>query len=163
MRLFSIIAISLFANIVKSQVSIQGQVNPKAEIEYPPVLALDSNLAFFCILEEDATIDFKKWNSYLVENLTLDSFEANKIPLGTYRLIAHFIIDTTGCITQVKIINDPGFGLGNKISNVLCANKICWIPANRNGRKIKNFRSQSFTFIVGEEESCEELTKGFIL
>lgn len=153
MRLFFIIAISLFVNIVKSQVSIQGQVNPKAEIEYPPIPALDSNLAFFCILEEDATIDFKKWNSYLVENLTLDSFEAKKIPRGTYRLTAQFIINKDGSINSVKVLNDPGYGLGTKVSQALCANKILWSPAKRNGRTVKNYRTQLVTFIF--EEMCE--------
>ncbi len=163
MRLFFIIAVSLFANTVKSQVSIQGRSNSKSEIAYPPISALDSNLAFFCILEEDATIDTEKWKSYLVENLALDSLETNKIPSGTYRLIAQFIIDKDGRISSVKVLNDPGYGLGSKVSQVLCANKILWTPAKRNGRIVKNYGTQPITFIIDEEEYCEELPKGFML
>ena len=163
MRLFFIIAVSLFANTVKSQVSIQGETNSKSEIEYPPTSSLDSNLAFFCILEEEATIDIVKWNSFLVENLTLDSLEANKLPPGTYRLIAQFIIDKDGRINSAKVLNNQGYGLGSKVSQVLCSNKILWTPAKRNGRIVKSYRTQPITFIIDEEEYCEELPKGFML
>lgn len=126
-----------------------------ASVEKPPTEKPVEDFLCGLSYEIDAEVDYFRWKIYLLENLTLDSLAEGSIPAGIYKLTAQFVIDIAGRINYVKVLNDPGYGLGSKVSQVLCANKILWKPAERNGRKIKNYRTQSITFIVGEEADCK--------
>jgi len=119
---------------------------------------------FFCgPIKKEAEVDIKQWESYLVQNLPLDSLEIDRIPAGTYSSTTLFIIDKEGYITDVRIQKDPGYGLGDKIIRVLCGYNLRWIPAERNGRKVKAFRKQIITFIIEKEECEEKISSEFIL
>lgn len=83
------------------------------------------------------------------------------IPKGIYELTAHILIGKSGCIEQVKIIDDPGYGLGDKVVKVISGYEQ-WIPAERNGRKVRAYRKQVVTIIVGKEE-CTGSPDEFIL
>ena len=110
-------------------------------------------------IEIEAKVDIQHWRAYLEQNLQLDSLA----PPGTYSITATFIIGKNGCIDEVKILSDPGYGLGKKAAKVI-AEYQQWFPAERNGRKVKAYRKQVITIIVEEEEECEEkLSKEFIL
>ena len=61
----------------------------------------------------------KHWQNYLAENLKLIPSEQDSIPDGTYQIIATFIVDKEGLISNIRVLNDPGYGLGNKVIAVI--------------------------------------------
>ena len=118
---------------------------------------------FFCgAIEKDAEVDTRHWRDYLNQNLQLDSLAQDTIPEGTYSITATYIIGRNGCIDEVKILNDPGFGLGKKVAEVISKYEQ-WIPAERNGRRVKAYRRQTITFIVEDDECEEKMPVEFIL
>ncbi|OSZ80776.1 hypothetical protein CAP36_05905 [Chitinophagaceae bacterium IBVUCB2] len=157
MRLFFIIVFFFFASTAESQQLAPAKMIAEQEIQCPANETIAVKDLFFCILEIDAKIDEKQWLEYLVKSLELDSLSMNIIPSGTYQVIAQFIIDTSGKISEIGIVSNPCYGLGKRVTKSLSAYPGCWVPAERNGRKIKAFRRQVITFIVGEEEACSEI------
>lgn len=110
---------------------------------------------FCCVLEIDAGTDVKKWQTYLADNLELDTLALDTIPPGSYTVRVQFVVDTAGKITNVKAENDPGYGLAGKAVKVIAAYPDYWTPAGKNGRKIKSYHTQPIIFILEEEEECE--------
>lgn len=120
--------------------------------------------SFFCgPIEKDPEVDTNHWQTYLARNLKLDSLETDTIPAGIYNIVVLFVIDKEGCITIVNIPNDPGYGLGDKVIRVMSSYTERWIPAERNGRKVKAFRKQVVTFIIEKKECPENLPVEFML
>ena len=124
--------------------------------------AANENILICGVIEKDAHVDIKHWQTYLDQNLQLDSLALDTIPAGTYYIGVVFIIDKQGCLTDIKIQNDPGYGLGDKIVKVVSGYQQ-WIPAERNGRKVRAYRKQIVTFVVGKEECSVESPTGFML
>lgn len=89
----------------------------------------------------------------MIENLELDSVEQATIPEGIYRLAAQILIGKNGCIEQVKIMDDPGYGLADKVIKVISSYQQ-WNPAESNGRQVRAYRKLPITFIV-EKDECE--------
>ena len=106
---------------------------------------------FCCSSEKDAEVDIKHWQAYLDQNLQLDSLAMDTIPPGIYGITVIFIIDKKGCLTEVKALNDPGYGLGIRVIRVISGYEQ-WIPAERNGRKVRAYRKQVVTIISGKEK-----------
>jgi protein TonB len=108
-------------------------------------------------------MDEKHWRSYLSKNLELDALAIDSIPDGIYKVTVLFIINKEGCITDVKLVNDPGYGLGIKVIKTIYLYDGKCIPSVQNGRKVKAYIKQEITFVI-EEESCKEISpNGFIL
>ena len=115
-----------------------------------------------CRVEKDASVDTRHWKNYLEKSLELDSLTKSRIPEGIYKLTAQILIGKNGYIERVKIIDDPGYGLGNKVIKVISAYQQ-WSPAEMNGRQVKAYRKLPITFIVEREECEEKLPVEFIL
>lgn len=120
---------------------------------------------FFCrTVEKDAEIDLNVWKKYLENNFEPDSLAMDSIPAGIYKISVRMIIDTAGKISVAGIANDPGFGLGRRLKAVVENYPGKWIPAERNGRIVKNYRIQPVIFIVEEEDTCiTESSPGLML
>ena len=105
-------------------------------------------------VEKDAEVDLNKWKKYLENNFEPDSLAMDSIPPGVYKISVHMMIDRAGKVSVVRIAEDPGFGLGQRLKTVIENYPGRWIPAEQNGRKVKNYRTQSVIFIVEEEDNC---------
>jgi len=116
------------------------------------------NLFFSCrVIEKDARVDSIHWQAYLDQHLEMDQAALDTIPSGIYILTVMFVINKVGCINDIKVLNDPGYGLGQKASEVISAYQQ-WIPAERNGRKVRAFRKQVVTVKINQEKCEESLT-----
>ncbi|MDV6169347.1 M56 family metallopeptidase [Flavobacterium sp. DG1-102-2] len=49
------------------------------------------------------------------------------------KIYVSFIVEEDGSVSNVKILRDPGYGLGNEAKRVLEEDKTKWIPAQQNG------------------------------
>jgi hypothetical protein len=102
----------------------------------------------FCGTDETAAFtDFKEWNRYLTTSLNLDSIDVETIPKGVYTVMVDFKIEEDGSLSEVKITNDPGYGLSNKVSEALNNYKGKWNPVQRSGKNIASSRRQPVTFV----------------
>ena len=90
------------------------------------------------------------WKEYLNAHLIPATALDNGAPPGKYTVVVSYVIDTTGKITQIQILEDPGYGAGNDVRRVL-KNSPQWIPATMNGRKVRYRQKQSFDYFVDQQ------------
>ena len=99
-------------------------------------------------IEVNATTDQKKWNEHINKKSQLPDSILKNIPPGTYKINVQFVIDVHGSLSQIKALNDPGYGLAKKALNAVSSYKGEWKPANQCGRNVNAYRKQSIVFIV---------------
>ncbi len=87
------------------------------------------------------------WNAYLMLNISPSAAEDHKAPKGTYIVSASYVIDTSGNVTEIKLVSDPGYGTGEDVLRVL-KNSPKWLPASVNDRLVPYQLEQSFTYLV---------------
>jgi hypothetical protein len=116
-----------------------------------PVTRKEDPVLLFQCIETEASTNFKEWMNYLQTNFFPDPLALDTIPAGTYKATVAFTIDTSGRITDAEIKNDPGYGLGEKLKNIILHYPGTWQPAGQNLRKVNSYRMQSVTFVVEEE------------
>lgn len=109
-----------------------------------------------CNVGADASPN-RDWMNFLETNLFAADFLPDSIQVGCYTVMVRFIVDVDGKLTDVTVIKDPGYGLGEKVRKVVAAYQGCWLPARQGGRAVKSYRNQPVTFIVEEDDECDEL------
>lgn len=91
------------------------------------------------------------WIRFLQTNLNGDVPVSNGAPEGMYTVIISFLVDKEGKISEVRAVNDPGYGVAEEAIRVIKKSKV-WIPAESNNHKVIYRQSQKITFMVGESE-----------
>jgi protein TonB len=85
------------------------------------------------------------WTDFLKANLNPDLKSFRKAKPGLYTVIAQFIVDKEGNLSNIKALTNPGYGLEKEVIRVLNKSQK-WLPAVQNGRKVKAYRKQPGTF-----------------
>lgn len=75
----------------------------------------------------------KKFYQYVGTNFSKPDIEG----LETIRIMIAFVIEKDGSMTDIKIIKDPGYGLGKEAIRVLQSLKIKWSPGVLNGKAVR--------------------------
>jgi len=84
------------------------------------------------------------WLKFLNRNINYpDAAIENKVR-GV--AIIEFLVDTLGNVSDVKIIEDPGSGLGLEAARVIKKSSGQWEPAMQAGRRVKARKTQPFKF-----------------
>jgi periplasmic protein TonB len=89
------------------------------------------------------------WRKYLERNLNGQVASDGGAPAGSYTVVVQFIVDKEGNISDVKAVNDPGYGMGDEAVRAIKRGPK-WTPAVQNGRQVKAYRKQPVTFLVQE-------------
>ncbi len=63
--------------------------------------------------------------------------DSDYIPDGTYKVFASFVVEKDGSISDIKILRDPGYGLGKEVERVLKSMKKKWSPGIVNGKPVR--------------------------
>ena len=165
MRYFSVITALLYCSVASSQTKTPGVIHLiDGPIDCTEKKIIEEKIIACESIEIDAQVkDQKHWLNYLAKNLALDPLTEDTIPGGIYNITAIFIIDKEGCITDVKVQNDPGYSLGNKVINVISWYKEKWHPAIRNGRNVRAYKKQVITIVVKNEKCKDKMPEEFIL
>ncbi|MBC7721149.1 MAG: hypothetical protein H7068_03945 [Pedobacter sp.] len=87
------------------------------------------------------------WIKFLQRTLNADVPNKNGAPVGKYSAMVGFFIETDGSVSDIKILEDPGYGTGNETLRVLRLSK-GWSPAIENNKIVKRFYRQQITFQV---------------
>jgi N-acetylmuramoyl-L-alanine amidase len=91
------------------------------------------------------------WANYLEKNVNLKVLTDKKAPPGNYTVIVTFLIDDEGNVSEVKALNDPGYGSADEAVWVI-TNSGKWIPATENGKPATYRQKQSITFRIDEPQ-----------
>ena len=88
------------------------------------------------------------WKKFLEKNLDASVTAKNKAPIGKYSAIANFMIDKDGSITEIKALTKFGYGMEDEILRAISKSGK-WTPASQDGKPVRAYRTQPFTFVVG--------------
>ncbi len=89
------------------------------------------------------------WKRFLERNLNSQVPADNGAPAGNYTVTVSFLVDKDGNISQVKALNDPGYGCSDEAVRVIKKGPN-WISAIQNGRNVIYRQKQNITFQVTE-------------
>ena len=87
------------------------------------------------------------WIKYLEKNMDGSVTAKNNAPVGKYPALAMFIVDEDGSLSEVQAVTKFGYGMEEEMLRVI--NKSGkWSPASKDGKPLKAYRRQPFTFLV---------------
>lgn len=90
------------------------------------------------------------WLDFLRKNLKASIPVDNGAKAGKYTVLVKFIIHTDGSISDIKCVDDPGFGTCEEVKRIIALSSMKWTPAIQNGRKVNAYHRQPVTFVVEE-------------
>jgi hypothetical protein len=85
------------------------------------------------------------WQKFLEKNLNTTLPVDKGAPPGKYTVVVSFQVDVEGNVSDVKALNDPGYGTGAEAARVI-ARGPKWIPAEESGRRVAAETKQAITF-----------------
>jgi len=90
------------------------------------------------------------WFKFLSKNIHQEVAEKNGAPRGNYTVVVSFLIDTAGKLSEVTILNDPGYGTANDVLKAL-KHSPDWLPATINGKPVIYRQKQNITYQVYDQ------------
>lgn len=75
----------------------------------------------------------KKFYTYVGQNFEKPELEVSK----TMKIFVSFVIEKDGSMTDIKVVKDPGYGLGLEAIRVLKSLKTKWSPGILNGKSVR--------------------------
>lgn len=70
---------------------------------------------------------------YVNNNFRIPEIEQNM----TAKIYVSFVVEKDGSLTAIKVLRDPGYGLGKEAERVLKSLKIKWSPGIQNGKPVR--------------------------
>lgn len=71
--------------------------------------------------------------AYVNKNFRIPEIDQNM----TAKIYVSFVVEKDGSITAIKVLRDPGYGLGKEAERVLKSVKIKWSPGIQNGKPVR--------------------------
>lgn len=90
------------------------------------------------------------WLRYLERTLNRDLPVENGAPTGKYSVVVSFIVDKEGNVSDVRAVNDPGYGTKEEAERVISRGPK-WKPAQQNGKNVIYRHRQAIVFMVSED------------
>jgi periplasmic protein TonB len=111
-----------------------------------------SQIDLFEMVDVKPAIDQKVWRKFIIDSLRhiIEDAASNGIKQGIYVMKVQFIVEPDGSISEIKVLNDPGYDLAKGCENVMRASPK-WNPAEKNGQKVRCYHVQPFTFVIQEQ------------
>jgi TonB-dependent SusC/RagA subfamily outer membrane receptor len=91
------------------------------------------------------------WERYLERTLSNFNPADSGASEGTYTVIAQFIVDKEGNVSDVKTLTHFGYGMEDTVIKMI-NNGPKWEPAIQNGRKVTAYVKQPVTFVITDED-----------
>lgn len=83
----------------------------------------------------------EKFYTYVGTNFNKSDLEIDK----TIKVYVSFVIEADGSMTQIKVLRDPGYGLGQEAVRVLKSLKTKWSPGFVGGEKVRTIYNLPIT------------------
>jgi protein TonB len=112
----------------------------------------NSERRVFTEVEVEAKVDVQQWRLHLESNLMGPIEKAAKkgMKSGTYTVNVRFLVEKDGTISDVRALNDPGYGLAAASEKVVRTGPK-WIAGEQNGRKVRSYHTQPMTFVISDK------------
>lgn len=139
------------------EVVVRGYRKEPSDKEITVVGRKLENQPIFEKSEFTPSIDKDEWRAFLAKHMTpIIEYAANKnIPEGNYTVNVRFVVEKDGSLSDITVLNDPGYGIGPKVMEMMkFAPK--WKPAIQNQRVVRSYHTQPITFQI--QESKEVIT-----
>ncbi len=103
----------------------------------------------FDSVEVEASVDVGAWRRHLEKELmpVINKAAKKRMKPGQYTVTIRFLVEKDGSISDVKALNDPGYGLAQGAEKVLKKGPK-WTPGKINGRIVRSYHSQAITFVI---------------
>lgn len=86
------------------------------------------------------------WKTYLQNNLNQKILTVSSAPPGKYTVTVSFVVDKSGNVSEVKALNDPGYGTAAEAERVI-KNGPAWRPGIQNGQTVTSSVRQPIVFV----------------
>lgn len=99
------------------------------------------------------SVDMRMWRRHVETQLLpyiIDAARANMKP-GQYKVEVRFLVEADGRISDVKALNDPGYGLAKGAEKVIKTGPK-WTGAELNGRKVRAYHIQPVVFYIMDKK-----------
>lgn len=150
-RYFStcLLATLLLGTSVKGQQSTGNSQSATSVVTDSASMANTRDNAVYTKAEVEASVDKKLWRRHLESWLGEPIVNAMKdgIRPGRYTVNVQFVVEKDGSITDVKALNDPGYGLAKSAVKVVQTGPK-WTAAEQNGRKVRSYHTQPISFFI---------------
>ncbi|MDV6169151.1 energy transducer TonB [Flavobacterium sp. DG1-102-2] len=73
------------------------------------------------------------FNNYILKNFRIPEVDRDM----QARIYVSFVVEKDGSLTAIKVLRDPGYGLGKEAERVLKSLKIKWNPGIQNGKPVR--------------------------
>ena len=80
------------------------------------------------------------WVHFIEQSINQSIQFKNGARPGTYIVLAQFIIAKDSSLSEIRCLQDPGFGMGEKVMRALKKGSFKWAPAPAVGVKVGNYR-----------------------
>ena len=117
----------------------------------PPQVGEDE-LSIFTKVDVEASVNMAQWRRHLEKHLQSPIEKAAKkgMKSGYYTVMVRFLVEKDGSITDVRALNDPGYGLAEASEKVLKSGPR-WKPGEHNGKKVRSYYTQPLTFVISDK------------
>lgn len=90
----------------------------------------------------------KFWNKYLERSLIQSLPKIKQAPSGTYTVSLTFLVDTSGKIKNIEILENPGYGVAEEAIKIVQRSPK-WNAATLAGKKVEyRYPKQNISFII---------------
>ncbi len=89
----------------------------------------------------------QEWKKFLTTHMRTDSLLKASAPKGVYTLFVSYVINKKGFVTDIEILQDPGYGIADDIRRVLRMSPK-WLPAESDGYPVPCQEKQKITYQV---------------
>ena len=105
----------------------------------------------FTKVDVEASVDAKLWRLHLEQALmpVIEKAASKRIKPGQYTIQVRFLVELDGSISDVKALNDPGYGLAKGAVTAVKTGPN-WSPGMVGSRKVRSYHTQPITFIISE-------------
>lgn len=103
-------------------------------------------------VEIEASVNAQQWRQHLENNLQkpIEKAARKGMKVGQYMVMVRFLVGLDGSITDVKALNDPGYGLAEASVKVVQTGPK-WTPGIYKGRKVRSYHTQPLTFVISDK------------
>jgi protein TonB len=103
-------------------------------------------------VEVEASVDVAEWRKHLEKELqpVIEKAARKGMRVGKYTVNVRFLVERDGSLSDVKALNDPGYGLAKGAVAVIKSGPK-WKPGEQNGRKVRSYHTQPITFMIAQE------------
>lgn len=149
---FSLLLIGFFSmNNVSAQTNTETKPSAPTQ-ETPQSDTKDAEEKIFEKVEIEASVNMQDWRRHLEKNLLsyIENAARRNMKPGQYTVNVRFLVERNGSISDVKALNDPGFGLAQgAVRTIRTGPK--WTPGELNGRKVRSYHTQPIIFVIQEK------------